>query len=101
MLQGVPPLDRSKLTPDLLICVTPAWFAPEDESELNAHLSIDPGGSTMSSTSTPEEGVIRRVIDEDVIKRIEDFKDPGQEWRRLFSEFSARSSSCSSPPVAG
>ena len=41
----------------------------------------------MSSTSTPEEGVIRRVIDEDVIKRIEDFKDPGQEWRRLFSEF--------------
>jgi len=41
----------------------------------------------VSSASTPEEGLIRRVIDEDVIKRIEDFKDPGQEWRRLFSEF--------------
>src|ERR1044072_2078213 len=35
---------------------------------------------------TPEEGVIRRVINEEVIKRVEDFQDPHQEWRRLFSE---------------
>ncbi len=41
----------------------------------------------MSSQSPPEENVIRRVINEDVVKRIEDFKDPHQEWRRLFSEF--------------
>ncbi len=40
----------------------------------------------MSSQSSPEENVIRRVINEDVIQRIEDFKDPHQEWRRLFSE---------------
>ncbi len=41
----------------------------------------------MSVPSSPEEGVIRRVIDRDVIQRIEDFDDPRQEWRRLFSEF--------------
>ena len=40
----------------------------------------------MSSQSPPEENVIRRVINEDVVKRIEDFEDPNQEWRRLFSE---------------
>jgi aquaporin Z len=36
---------------------------------------------------SPEESLIRRVIDRDVIQRTEDFKDPRQEWRRLFSEF--------------
>ena len=41
----------------------------------------------MNSQTSPEENVIRRVINEDVIKRIDDFKDPHQEWRRLFSEF--------------
>ena len=44
-------------------------------------------GNTVSNQSSPEENVIRRVINEDVIQRIEDFKDPHQEWRRLFSEF--------------
>jgi aquaporin Z len=37
--------------------------------------------------AAPDESMIRRVIDRDVIKRIEDFNDPRQEWRRLFSEF--------------
>jgi len=41
----------------------------------------------VSDQRSPEENVIRRVIDRDVIQRIEDFKDPHQEWRRLFSEF--------------
>jgi aquaporin Z len=41
----------------------------------------------VSSQISPEEGVIRRVINEEVIKRVEDFQDPRQEWRRLFSEF--------------
>jgi aquaporin Z len=40
----------------------------------------------VSTEMTPEEGVIRRVINEEVIQRIADFEDPHQEWRRLFSE---------------
>jgi aquaporin Z len=45
------------------------------------------GGLLVSRQASPEENVISRVIDRDVIQRIEDFKDPHQEWRRLFSEF--------------
>jgi aquaporin Z len=40
----------------------------------------------VSNERLPEDDVVRRVIDEDVIKRIEDFQDPKQEWRRLFAE---------------
>jgi len=40
----------------------------------------------MSSQTSPDENVIRRVIDRNMIQRIEDFNDPKQEWRRLFSE---------------
>ena len=54
----------------------------------------------MSSTSTAEEGVIRRVIDEDVIKRIEDFKDPARSGGGSSPSSTARSSSCSWQPVA-
>jgi aquaporin Z len=46
-----------------------------------------PKGNAVSNQSSPEENVVRRVINEDVIQRIENFKDPRQEWRRLFSEF--------------
>jgi aquaporin Z len=41
----------------------------------------------VSSQGSLDENVVRRVIDRDVIQRIEDFNDPRQEWRRLFSEF--------------
>jgi hypothetical protein len=40
-------------------------------------------------------------LDRDVVGFLEDFADPSQEWRRLFSELWARSSSCWSRPVAG
>jgi aquaporin Z len=40
----------------------------------------------VSNEPSPEENVLRRIVDDDVIQRIEDFKDPRQEWRRLFAE---------------
>lgn len=37
--------------------------------------------------SNPAEGIDQ--FEDDVVKRINDFNDPGQEWRRLFAEFIA------------
>ena len=40
----------------------------------------------MSRDPSSEENVVRRFVDEDFLRPIEDFQDPHQEWRRLFSE---------------
>ncbi len=40
----------------------------------------------MGNERAPEESVVRRFIDVEVIRPMEDFQDPRQEWRRLFAE---------------
>ena len=39
-------------------------------------------------------------LDQEFVASLNDFHDPSQEWRRLFSELLGTSSSSSWPPVA-
>ena len=44
---------------------------------------------------------VAAYVDREVIGYLEDFKDPSQEWRRLFSELLGTFSSSSWQPAAG
>jgi len=62
------------------------------ESEANHEktgAAPDPKVSTRSDTLSPEgaETAYLRAMEDLVLKRIDDFRDPRQEWRRLISEF--------------
>ena len=63
------------------------------------------GGSgaddTGRSTGDTFERYVAQPFEENILKAKQDFHDPKQEWRRLFSELWARSSSCWSPQAAG
>ncbi len=42
--------------------------------------------ATAGATPIPDDGGILAHYEQDILDRIEDFQDPRQEWRRLFSE---------------
>ena len=55
----------------------------------------------MAQDQTPSvTGRVERWLELEVVEPMADFQDPSQEWRRLFSELSGRSSWCWSPPAA-
>ena len=67
---------------------------PADAKPKGSH--DEPSEQSSSTTSRMES-----MFELDVVKPMQDFQDPSQEWRRLFSELSGRSSSYWWPPAAG
>ena len=55
----------------------------------------------MEQQSSAGESRVSAYIDREVIASLEDFKDPSQEWRRLFSELLGTFFSFSAQPAAG
>jgi hypothetical protein len=53
---------------------------------------------TTTSELAPQSPIAR--YEQSIVDRIADFEDPRQEWRRLFSELSARFCWSWWPPVA-
>ena len=98
-IEGLPKDPKAAIPDDQLVNVfrgfVANWFpllASKGQEQqgpgtrLGARTGLDGEGTFVSSQWSPEESVVRRVIDRDVIQRIEDFRIPRQEWRRLFSE---------------